>query len=82
MGLIVVVDRGASEGSPRSSSDKVLRGPRSASMVGWVLTVLDSRVWVIDLTEQVGSIAAETTPSLGVVESMTLTVHECPDELE
>ena len=51
-------------------------------MVGWVLTVLDSRGWVIDLTEQVGSIAAETTPSLGVVESMTLTVHECPDELE
>ena len=65
MSLILVVDRGASEGSPRSSSDKELRGPRS--VVGWVLTVLDSRGWVIDLSELVGLIAAETTPKLGSI---------------
>ena len=77
MSFIVVVDRGASERSLRSSSDKVLRGPRSASVVGWMLTVLYSRGLVIDLTERFELIAAEPTPSLGSIgrsapESMTI----------
>ena len=67
MSLIVVVDREASQGSPRSLGDMVLRAPRSANVVGWMLTVPDLRGWVTDLIEPVGFIASKTTPRLGSI---------------
>ena len=67
MSFIVVVDRGASKESPRSSGDVVLRAPRRASVVSWILAVLDSRCWITDLTELVRLIGAEPTPELGTI---------------
>ena len=78
----MVVDRGASKRLP-DSGDLVLRAPRSVNVVDGISV---GRNELRGAREQNGCRAipenALSDFSTLVVESMTLTVHECPDELE